>query len=294
MASQVPYTGVPSVSPDLRPTPSVSVQSPLSAFGGATAEATERSGKTIGEVGNELYGRAIAMQELDQQAKAANSVAKLTDGVGDLDVKYRSLEGKSAVDAYPQYKADLNKLRESIGEDLDSPYSQRIYLQESRNIQSRAVIGAGIHAGEQFKKYQIGTAQATMDSGRKSVASNPEDENLYQQQLKVNATKASDLQALHGWTDEQRDDAATKANSSLVADRVQALARTNPVLARKTLDEAVKAGNIDGETAGKVGEFVRNHNINVTSRVESANLLSGQGFHFGEGKVSPRSLTRRD
>lgn len=290
MASQVPYTGVPSVSPDLRPTPSVQVNAPLAAFGGATAEATERAGKTGEAVGNELYGRAIALQELDRQAAAANAVANFTDKVGDLDVQYRSKEGKTAVDAYPKYKADLDNIRQDIGASLGDPYSQRVYLQESRNIQSRAVIGAGIHAGDQFKKYQIGTAQATMDSGRKSVASNPEDEDLYQQQLKVNSSKADDLQQLHGWTDEQRDDAKTKANSSLVFDRVQALARTNPIAAQKTLDEAVKAGNIDGESAGKVGEFVRNHKINVTSRVESASLLSGEGYHFGEGKVSTDRL----
>jgi len=290
MASQVPYTGVPTQSPNLSPTPSVSVNAPLAAFGGATAEATERLGKSSEQVGNELYSRALAMQELDQQAKAANAVAKFTDSVGDLDVKYRSLEGKTAVDGYPGYKDQLNQTRESIGNDLDSPYAQRIYLQESRNIQSRAVIGAGIHAGEQFKRYQIGTQQAVLDSDRKAVASNPEDDGLYQQKLAGTESVVDQLQALHGGSKEQRDDYATKAKSGLVFDRAQALARTDPVLAKKALDEAVQAGNITGEDAGRAAEFIRNHNINVTSRVQSSALLSGEGGHFGEEKVSPDRL----
>ncbi len=284
--AQVPYTGVPQVQPNLAPTPTEHIDAPLAAFGGAVAAATERAGRTGQEVGNELYSRAIAMQELDRQAAAANAVANFTDKVGDLDVQYRSKEGKAAVDGYPQYKEDIDKIRQDIGSNLGDPYSQRVYLQESRNIQSRAVIGAGIHAGDQFKKYQIGTAQAVIDSGRKSVASNPEDDDLYNQQLKTNATKADDLQALHGWTKEQRDDFETKANSGLVFDRAQALARSDPVQARKILDAAVKDGKITGEDAGRAGDFIRNHNINVTSRVQSSAMLNGEGYHFGEGKVS--------
>ena len=284
--AQVPYTGVPQVQPNLAPTPTEHIDAPLAAFGGAVAAATERAGRTGQEVGNELYSRAIAMQELDRQAAAANAVANFTDKVGDRDVQYRSLEGKAAVDGYPQYKEDIDKIRQDIGSNLGDPYSQRVYLQESRNIQSRAVIGAGIHAGDQFKKYQIGTAQAVIDSGRKSVASNPEDDDLYNQQLKTNATKADDLQALHGWTKEQRDDFETKANSGLVFDRAQALARSDPVQARKILDAAVKDGKITGEDAGRAGDFIRNHNINVTSRVQSSAMLNGEGYHFGEGKVS--------
>ena len=43
---------------------------PLAAFGGLTADATSKLGQTADQVGNELYQRAIALQEFNEQVKA--------------------------------------------------------------------------------------------------------------------------------------------------------------------------------------------------------------------------------
>lgn len=284
--AQVPYTGVPQVAPEFHPTQSISQQTDASMFGGATAEATGQLGRAIGSVGNELFARANAMQQLDQSAEAANAVANFTDKLGARDVEYRSLEGKAAKDGYQPYVDDVNKIREEAGKTLSSPYAQRLFLQESRSIQSRAVIGAGIHAGEQFKHYLGGTEQARTDSAQRATANNPTSDEEFKASLSTIDSSANMMQSIHGWSKEKRDDFATTNKSQAVYGRATALARTDPVAAQKVLNDSIKAGYISSEDAGKASQFIRAQRNNVTARVESASMLSGEGLHFGDKVVS--------
>ena len=79
------------------------------------------------------------MQQLNEQANAANAVAEFTTAMGEKYAAYSSLSGKAAVDGYKPYLEDLNSTREAIGQKLNSPYAQKVYLQESRSIQARSV-----------------------------------------------------------------------------------------------------------------------------------------------------------
>ena len=65
MASQVPYSGTMDVAPQLNPLPQVHVDTPIAAFGGATAGAITHMGEVVQGAGKELFDRAYAMQELN-------------------------------------------------------------------------------------------------------------------------------------------------------------------------------------------------------------------------------------
>ena len=68
--AQVPYSPVPDVAPSDTATPRVSVATPEAAFGGATAKAIENLGTTVQGAGNELFGRAVALQQLNNETEA--------------------------------------------------------------------------------------------------------------------------------------------------------------------------------------------------------------------------------
>ena len=83
MSSQVPYTGVPSVQPSFDATPSVSSNIPMDAFGAGVANAVGHIGRAVEGAGNELWARATDMQQLNEQANAANAVAEFTTVMGE-------------------------------------------------------------------------------------------------------------------------------------------------------------------------------------------------------------------
>lgn len=284
MATQVPYTGEPTVSPSQDATPYARADIPAAAFGGASAQARQGLGRSIEHVGDEIFSRAIALQQLDHQATAANAVADFTTQMGEKYANYRSLQGKAAVDGYQPYIDDLNQTREKIGQGL-SPYAQKLYLQESRSIQARSVFSAAAHAGDQHKSYLIGTSQAEINSGQRQAGLMPDSDGAFDSSIATNKSQGKFIGQLHGWSDAQVDDFVNKSNSATVVARAQALAERDPIAAQKVLDGAISKGLIGGDDAAKVSHYIRGQKNNVMARVESAKLMEGETFSFGNRKV---------
>src|SRR5258706_15751993 len=72
----VPYSPVPDVAPQNIPTPKLRVDTPPAAFGANVAQAIDHLGSTEGQVGNELWSRAIAMQQLRNETEATEATAQ--------------------------------------------------------------------------------------------------------------------------------------------------------------------------------------------------------------------------
>lgn len=290
MASQVPYSGVPEVSVAATPTPQVHNDVPLAAFGGATAAATSNLGKAVEGAGNEVWARAMAMQQLQQEAEAANAVADFTTQMGEKYANYRSLEGKAAVDAYKPYIEDLNKTREDIGANLTSPFAQKKYLLESRNIQARSVFSAAAHAGDQQKHYLVGTSEATTRTAVNSTGNDPTSESTYNAAIQKINEEADHIATLKGWNKEQRDDYAMTGMSNAVYQRAVALSTSKPAAAKEFLDQAQKDGRINSDQYGSASRYIRSQIITVGTRVESSKIMSGESQSFGTGKVNVANI----
>src|ERR1700761_6873098 len=112
----VPYTGVPSVAPELNPEPRYSVDVRPEAFGVNVWQATKQLGETASKVGDEIYARGLAMQDLANHSEAQLASSDYMEKAGKLHADYSALQGKAAVDAFPQYIQDLKDTRKSIGE----------------------------------------------------------------------------------------------------------------------------------------------------------------------------------
>lgn len=290
MTMEVPYSGAPQVSPELRPRGSISGAAPAQAFGAASAEATQRLGAEVARTGDEIFARAIALQQLDQQAEASNAYSEFVKQQGVKFANYETLQGKEAVDSYKPFIDDLSSAREEFSGKLNSDYARKIFDNESRSFLAHTTMSAARHSATQNKNYLIGTSQSTVDAAVDAAGANPTSEDLYLSSLgKVDSQRAQ-MQTLRGWSPEQADEWSLSEKSKVVAARVESLARTNPAAAQKVLNQAQKDGIVSSDIAGKAGQFIRNQRIAVTSRVESAEFLAGKGFAFGSGKVSGERL----
>ena len=285
MSSQVPYTGVPSVQPSFDATPSVSSNIPMDAFGAGVANAVGHIGRAVEGAGNEIWARATAMQQLNEQANAANAVAEFTTAMGEKYAAYSSLSGKAAVDGYKPYIEDLNSTREAIGQKLNSPYAQKVYLQESRSIQARSVFSAAAHSGREGKNYAIGSTQSLIDARSNAAALAPQDEDSYKASLQQNAKDAQRLGDLHGWDAQTTKNYESQMNSKMTMGRIQGLAKQDVPAAQKLLDAAVKAGNITGDDLGRAQTYIRGQRLSVATRQEAARAVAGDNISFGAQKI---------
>lgn len=290
MASNVPYTGVPTVQPSFDATPSMSSNIPMDAFGAGVASAVGHLGKSIEGAGNELYSRAIAMQQLNEQANAANAVAEFTTAMGEKYAQYSTLSGKAAVDGYKPYIDDLNATREAVGQKLGSPYAQKMYLQESRSIQARSVFSAAAHSGREGKAYAIGSTQSVIDSRQNAAALAPQDEDSYKASLEQNAADAKHLGDLKGWDEQTTKNYTQQMNSKMTMGRIQGLAKSDVPAAQKLLDAAVKAGNISGDDLGRAQTYIRGQKLSVASRQEATRMFTGDNPTIGQGKVPVENI----
>lgn len=290
MSSNVPYTGVPSVQPSFDATPSMSSNLPMAAFGTGVASAVGHIGNSLEGAGNELYSRAIAMQQLNEQANAANAVAEFTTAQGEKFAQYSTLSGKNAVDGYKPYIDDLNSTREAIGQKLSSPYAQKMYLQESRSIQARSVFSAAAHSGREGKNYAIGSTQSQVDANVNAAALAPQDEESYQASLKKNAELVQHIGDINGWDKQKVENTLQGENSRLTMGRIQGLAKSDVPSAQKLLDAAVKAGNISGDDLGRAQTYIRGQKLSVSTRQEAARARAGDNISLGEQKVPTDQL----
>ena len=290
MASNVPYTGVPTVQPSFDATPSMSSNIPMDAFGAGVAGAVGHLGKAVEGAGSELYSRAIAMQQLNEQANAANAVAEFTTAQGEKYAQYSTLSGKNAVDGYKPYIEDLNATREAIGQKLSSPYAQKVYLQESRSIQARSVFSAAAHSGREGKNYAIGSTQSLIDARTNAAALAPQDDESYQAALEQNAKDVKHLGDLHGWDSQAVANATQQMNSKMTMGRIQGLAKSDVPSAQKLLDAAVKAGNITGDDLGRAQSYIRTQKLSVASRQEASRMFTGDNPSIGQGKVPVENI----
>src|ERR1700678_3469110 len=157
---QVPYTGVPSVAPQLDPTPRYQVDVDPASFGVNVWQATKQLGETEGKVGDEIYARGLAMQDLYNHSEAQQGASDYMQKAGELHANFSSLQGKEAVDAYPQYIQDLKDARTGIRDNLSNEMSGKLYDAESLSTMGRTIFNGAGHAATQNKAYAVSASDA--------------------------------------------------------------------------------------------------------------------------------------
>lgn len=283
---QVPYSGVPDVAPEDNPTPRYTAETPIAAFGGATAQALTELGSSFGQVGNELWSRAEAMQQLKNQSDANKAAADYQEQAGQKHADFSALQGKDAVTAYPDYIKDLKQTRENISGTLTNPMAQKMFESESLSIQGRTIFNGAGHAAAENKSYAIGAAASRVQASRNAALVDPTDEKAFQEHLDTTKQETTAQWALKGADQDTIDNAVHKATSDLYYDRIQGLARQQPFAAEKMLSDATKDGKINGEDIGKLTAIVRDATHTVGARNISHEVMSGSDLSWGAKPVS--------
>lgn len=262
----VPYKGYPEVEPTGAGLPNVRVSTPIEAFGGGIGQAIGHLGKTIEGAGDELWRRAVALQEVRNKADAEAAETQYMKVAGDLHVQYNSLQGKAAVDANAKYNENLDNARIAIRDGLGNDYTKRLYDSASRGIMGRHIFNGSGHAAAQNKAYIGGASAARIAAHQDYVMHNPGDVSAYEDGVKLINTEVRGTQApLAGWSPEQADEEARKAVSNLTAARIVGLARTQPLQAKEMFEQL--KGRLYGPDLDKVDKAIGVQTRTIGSRI---------------------------
>lgn len=282
---QVPFTGVPSVAPGGVPQSRWHADVTPDTFGANVGQALNSLGGQLQKSGNELFERGIAMQTLYNHSEAQEADAKYTEAAGLLHANYNSLEGKNAVDAYPQYIKDLKETRQSIRDGLSNESTQKLFESSSNGTMGRSIFNGAGHAAGQNKAYAVGASTARIGAIGNNVLSQPEDERSF---LAGMATTEAEVRAqgqLRGLAPEAIDEAVSLQKSKLWGQRIQGLAKQEPLRASAMLEDGIKRGDIRGEDIGKLTNLVDQQRRTVGSRMISTQVMKGVGTSYGNAVV---------
>lgn len=234
---QVPYSGSLQVAPENNPIPRYEAQVTPDMFGANIGNAINQLGKTEDGVGNEIFARGLAMQDVNNHAEAQEATAKFMEAAGDIHAKLGSMQGKDAVDYYANgFKTDLEAAKKSIGSGLSNPMVQQMFNSESLSTIGRTMFnGAGIAASAN-KAYAINSVESETKNqiDLAATSNNPLDVAAAKQRI---AGLAAQRAALKGQDPASANEDEKIINSSLDFNVIKNLSRTAPIQAADMLEQ---------------------------------------------------------
>lgn len=236
--AQVPYSPVPSVVPNAQGVQAPRLDTPTAAFGGATAKAQEGLGTAMIGAGDELFKRALAMQELANHTEAQEAATDYVIEAGKLHADFNSLQGRDRVLAFPKYQENLKNMRTGMRDKLSNPMSQKLFDNESFPTLARTIFnGAGVAASAQ-KEWTINVQKSRLELDLKQVNDNPTDDGFFTEKLGRIVSSSRNLAAQMGLPagSDQEKVLITANVSKAWSERLIGLARTDPIAAGKLFD----------------------------------------------------------
>lgn len=241
------------------------VDTPLAAFGGTIAQAIQGVGGDLSKDGDEIFQRAMALQDLRNAAESDDAVTKYMAGLGDIHAKFNALEGEARAKAYPQYLSDIKNLREQIGGSLSNPMSRRMYDRESLSTMGRTMFSGAAAAADAQKQWFVGSAQSSIDMSTKRIVDNPDDDGIFNDCIRDITDKVKHISQLKGEDYVQMQDRLTNTLSQQYRERVISKAHLEPVQAAALLDAYKKQGLITQPDFNKADAVVRNSSRSIGS-----------------------------
>lgn len=281
---QVPYNPVPDVKP-LEGTGArgISINAPEGAFGGGVASALGHLGQTASHVGDELFQRALALQQLQNETEAHQADANYMEKAGLAHADFNALQGEERVKAFPDHIKALKKLREDIRGNLSNPMTQKMFDSQSLSTMGRTIFNAAGAAATANKDWAKSTAVSQSDLDAQTVEGSPNDEVLYQakkNRIVVNAQKVAQIEKGADEDSPISKDMVLHATSGLRLRQLLGLARTQPFEAGTKLaaskDELTESDYLKADAA-----------ITTQRRAVGAANISDDAW--GAGHVDPQA-----
>jgi hypothetical protein len=231
----VPYQPVPDVAPRDIPTPSVHVQPVADAFGLGIAKAGEQLGRTTEQVGNELFSRAIALQQLQNETSAIEGATRASQAMSEKQAKFdEATRGNAGPEQLKQHIQDLAQTRAAIRATMPNDMVRRMYDSHTFSFFDRNVFAATRHSADETRKYHQEARDANDVQWRDTAAKDP---SALPEATRAIAANHEVTSSIDGDSDEVKAVKLKNKVSQLYHDAVAGMAVDKPFEAKKLLDD---------------------------------------------------------
>lgn len=308
---KVPYNPVPSVEPSTQGTPEINVPSLPDAFGANIGQAQQGLGKAIEGAGDELFRRALAIQELDNRAEADNLATEYMLQQGAKDEEFKNLLGRDPKANLEAHNRSSQELREKIGNNISNPAARRLYDSETRRYFAGSVVRATGHAGTQFKSYLVKTNDASLQVIKNEIFADPENYLAFVRGMGKGAERIEENGRIAGDSEATILANKQKFEQDMLLERIRGLGEKDPKKANAfleankerlgaNLDNAIRSVNTNLIAKGtRIGENQINDDLKIDptaskktdqQRMQEADKFSEQ---YAPGNVMFRDEMRR-
>lgn len=292
--AQAPYEGYSTAQPEAPPAPPIRLNVPGAAFGENIGAAIQGFGGNLEKAGNEVYSRAVALQELHNQNEARDLFTKYADQQGTAHEQYSTTQGKNAVDGFDPYKATSKDLLTTLAGSASSLDVRTKFLNEASPFYTRNINAAAGHAATENRKYTDGSINSVIDQKIDLVRQNPTDKALYQQTWNDLNGMFYTKQGVWGWSDPERDDNLAKMRSLMTAARIDGLSRTDSIGSRIEMQDAIKDGRLRGEDINKTYDQVKKEVYTQGTRAVIRDVQNADGHDISYGqRILPPDLAAK-
>lgn len=163
--AQVPYTGVPTGTDAGPGNLREDIPSTPADFGGSIGAAEQKLGADIGSGGEKVFQAGIAQQEMYNKASVQNATNAALD-IGnttlyDPKTGYLTMQGKTAMEAYPTTVANIKSKFQGIRDNLANDMQRTMFDSDARRYMYYYERAAGAHADTQAKQWYKNEDNAT-------------------------------------------------------------------------------------------------------------------------------------
>jgi len=270
---QVPYQPYTDKVSQDHPAPLLHFNIDPNMFGENIGRAVSALGGQIGKVGDELWNRAVALQEFQNETAVTGALATQEKNSAQRRADYFSSLGQNAVNGYDGFIAAENKDREDIRAGLANDMQRKMFDRTSLGVVNRASIAGASHKAQELRKVGQQNDMAAIDAAQTSAAysANEDEFNGYLKQIETRVrNRATD----QGILDEPTvQDQIFKAQSTAYANRIQEVGKKDSTLGAQMLANAIANRQLHSNDRDRLENRI-NTDLNTTgSRVMARKSL---------------------
>ena len=252
----VPYSPTPDVSPQNITTPKLRVDTPPAAFGANIAQAIDHLGSTEGQVGNELWSRAIAMQQLRNETEATEKSAQYIQASDKLFTDFEGQKrGLNAVAGEEEHRKAQDDLRKQMRSTVSNPMAQKMFDSKTFGDFNRALFNGARHAAAENRSAVANSYQSQVQAAVDTAENARTPEEFQAKRSEVDSA-ARDLARESGLSGDSADQLAYKWKSAATANYLKGLARRDAPAAHDMFMEESKAGRLHGADRDRVEALI--------------------------------------
>lgn len=273
---QVPVyskSNTPLTSPDSSPLRSQQISVNSDMFGAGVAKAQVAQGSAIESAGEQMFKRAVEVQELKNQTDARDASNKFIEEMGQADLQYRQLEGKAAVDGYQAHVENIKKIHDKYTGSMGNDSARRYFLNDSSRQLTYNIINSSHWAANQGKKYRSDVNSASVQIAKNNAATQTDD--LAFSNSISEANGAIDSEARNSnWSPERTQVERDKHISEVWSKRLQTIAMTDSLRAQ-TLYDKNKSQIRDAEQRLAIEKHIQQSMFTHQSKREADAIVNG-------------------